>query len=87
MKYPYITFLQTNQYKIILLHNFQLHMVNLLNELLENVGYEENPHDDDITKMKRLEALQWACTVGHEKCKEIAADKLSKHLADPDIHK
>jgi len=62
-------------------------MVDLLDSLLENVGYEENPSDDDITKMKRRDALKWACTVGHVKCKEIAADKLSKHLADPDTHK
>ncbi|XP_024878936.1 aminopeptidase M1-like [Temnothorax curvispinosus] len=55
--------------------------------VLQHVGYEENPDDDDLTKLLRLKALKWACTVGHAECKRKAAVKLSEHFADPDTHK
>ncbi|XP_025073060.1 aminopeptidase N-like [Pogonomyrmex barbatus] len=32
---------------------FKLHMVGILNELLQNTGYEENPKDDDIVKSEK----------------------------------
>ncbi|XP_077274362.1 aminopeptidase N-like isoform X4 [Temnothorax americanus] len=67
--------------------SFKSHMVKIFDGVLQHVGYEENPDDDDITKMLRLDALKWACTVGHAECKRRAAVKLSEHLADPDTHK
>ncbi|XP_071561430.1 aminopeptidase N-like [Temnothorax nylanderi] len=67
--------------------SFKSHMVEIFDGVLQHVGYEENPDDDDITKMLRLNALKWACTVGHVECKRRAAVKLSEHLADPDTHK
>ncbi|XP_071627911.1 aminopeptidase N-like [Temnothorax longispinosus] len=66
---------------------FKLYMVQNFNGVLQHLGYEENPDDDDLTKLLRLEATKWACTVGHAKCKRSAAVKLSEHLADPDTHK
>ncbi|XP_071561427.1 aminopeptidase N-like isoform X1 [Temnothorax nylanderi] len=63
------------------------HILKILDGLLQHVGYEENPDDDDITKMLRLDATYYACTVGHAECKRRAAVKLSKHFADPDTHK
>jgi len=62
-------------------------MMKLFDGLLQNVGYEENSDDDDITKLKRLDAIKWACILGHAGCKEIATIKLNEHLADPDTHK
>ncbi|XP_024876606.1 aminopeptidase Q-like [Temnothorax curvispinosus] len=67
--------------------SFKSHMVEIFDGVLQHVGYEENPDDDDITKMLRLNALKWACTVGHVECKRKAAVKLSEHLADPNTHK
>ncbi|XP_071627753.1 aminopeptidase N-like [Temnothorax longispinosus] len=66
---------------------FKSHMVGIFDKLLEHVGYEENPDDDYITKMLRLDATHWACTVGHAECKRRAAVKLSEHFADPETHK
>ncbi|XP_077274395.1 aminopeptidase N-like [Temnothorax americanus] len=66
---------------------FKLYMVEIFYGVLRYVGYEENPDDDDLTKLLRLEATKWACTVGQEDCKRRAAVKLSEHLADPDTHK
>ncbi|XP_071581123.1 uncharacterized protein [Temnothorax nylanderi] len=61
-------------------------MVEIFDGVLQHVRYEENPDDDDITKMLRLDATKWACTVGHAECKRSAAVKLSEHFADPDTH-
>ncbi|XP_071633987.1 uncharacterized protein [Temnothorax longispinosus] len=66
---------------------FKSHMVGIFDKLLEHVGYEEHPDDDDITKMLRLDVTKWAFTVGHTECKRRAAVKLSEHLADPNTHK
>ncbi|XP_071630397.1 aminopeptidase N-like [Temnothorax longispinosus] len=66
---------------------FKLYMVQTIDGVLQHVGYEENPDDDDITKMLRLDTTKWACTVGHAECKRRAAVKLSEHFADPDTYK
>ncbi|XP_071561479.1 aminopeptidase N-like isoform X2 [Temnothorax nylanderi] len=66
---------------------FKSYMVEIFDGVLQDVGYEENPDDDDITKMLRLDATKWACTVGHAECKKRAAVKLSEHFADPVTHK
>ncbi|XP_071636758.1 aminopeptidase N-like [Temnothorax longispinosus] len=66
---------------------FKLYMVEIFDGVLQHVGYEENVYDYDFTKLLRLDATKWACTVGHEECKRSAAVKLSEHLADPDTHK
>ncbi|XP_071627165.1 aminopeptidase N-like isoform X1 [Temnothorax longispinosus] len=66
---------------------FKSYMVQIFDEVLQHVGYEENPDDDDFTKKLRLKATKWACTVGHAECKRNAAVKLSEHFADPDTHK
>ncbi|XP_077274293.1 aminopeptidase N-like isoform X2 [Temnothorax americanus] len=66
---------------------FKLYMVDIFNGVLQHVGYEENPYDHDFTKLLRLDATKWACTIGHAECKRSAAVKVSEHLADPDTHK
>jgi len=72
---------------MVFLQFLQPYVVELLDKLVENVGYEEDPNEDDVTKLKRIKALRWACTFGHSKCKRIATEKLSRHLADPEAHK
>ncbi|KYM93558.1 Aminopeptidase N [Cyphomyrmex costatus] len=67
--------------------NVKIRMLDLLDRLLQNVGYEENLYDDDITKLKRLDVLKWACIIGHVGCKKSVANKLSEHLVNPDTHK
>lgn len=62
-------------------------MLEILDGLINNVGYEEDPAEDDFTKLKRTKALQWACTFGHPVCKRMATINLSKHFADPKTHK
>ncbi|XP_071561639.1 aminopeptidase N-like [Temnothorax nylanderi] len=67
--------------------DFKSYISGIFDGLLQKIGYEENPNDDDITKMLRLDATKWACTVGHAECKRRAAVKLSEHLTNPDTHK
>ncbi|XP_018405697.1 PREDICTED: aminopeptidase Q-like [Cyphomyrmex costatus] len=67
--------------------SIKIRIMYLLNTLLKNVGYDENSYDDDITKLKRQAVLKWTCILGHAGCKEIASERLSQHLANPDTHK
>ncbi|XP_014472137.1 PREDICTED: aminopeptidase N-like [Dinoponera quadriceps] len=62
-------------------------IIAMMNSLVENVGYEENPTDSDLTKIKRLEALKWACSFDHIECRRMAAMKLNEHLANPEKNK
>lgn len=59
----------------------------MVNGLVENVGYEESPTEDDFTKLKRVEALSWACKFGHPECRRRATAKLDEYLEDPETHK
>ncbi|XP_020287755.1 thyrotropin-releasing hormone-degrading ectoenzyme-like [Pseudomyrmex gracilis] len=65
----------------------QRFFAKLMNNLIESMGYEEDPADDDFTKMNRMSVLRWACAFGHVKCKTMATTLLSQHLADPETHK
>ncbi|XP_011876026.1 PREDICTED: aminopeptidase N-like isoform X3 [Vollenhovia emeryi] len=63
---------------------FKLHMAKIFTGLLENVGYEEKLDEDDLMKLKRLDATKWACIVGNSKCRRMATVKLDEYLANPD---
>lgn len=62
-------------------------MIELFDILLLKIGYEDKPHDDDLTVVTRVDVLKFACIFGHVKCKAMAAIKLSEHLEDPKTHK
>ncbi|XP_025270285.1 puromycin-sensitive aminopeptidase-like protein, partial [Camponotus floridanus] len=63
------------------------YIIKILDALIKNVGYEEDPGEDDLTKFTRIEALKWACTLGHSECKKMATVKLNEFLADPKTYK
>ncbi|XP_011058986.1 PREDICTED: aminopeptidase N-like isoform X1 [Acromyrmex echinatior] len=69
------------------LENVKLRLIELFDRLLLKIGYEENPHDDDLTIMTKIDVLKFACIFGHVKCKAMAAVKLNKHLERPKIYK
>ncbi|KMQ90613.1 aminopeptidase n [Lasius niger] len=66
---------------------FKTYILEILNGLVKNVGYEEDPAEDDLTKFKRSQALKWACSFGLSECKRMATVKLNEHFADPKTHK
>lgn len=61
-------------------------MLDILDALVENVGYEENPKDNDMMKALRLLGLRWACKLGHAKCRKVANANLTAHIMDPAAH-
>ncbi|XP_025270275.1 puromycin-sensitive aminopeptidase-like protein, partial [Camponotus floridanus] len=63
------------------------YLIEILDGLIKNVGYEENPDEDDLTKLQRTKALKWACTLGHSECKRMATVKLNEHFENPITHK
>lgn len=61
--------------------------MRILDELIKNVGYEEDPIDDDLTKLKRSNILKWACEFGHSECKRMATVKLNEFLENPETNR
>ncbi|XP_018397965.1 PREDICTED: uncharacterized protein LOC108775982, partial [Cyphomyrmex costatus] len=65
------------------MRHFKIHIQQFLDWLLRNVKYVEDPNDNDVTKLIRINALKWACVVDNEECKNMTVHKLSRHLANP----
>ncbi|XP_025153199.1 glutamyl aminopeptidase-like [Harpegnathos saltator] len=59
----------------------------ILEELLQNLGYEENSYEDNMYKTLRLLATRWACKLGDMKCQLTARTKLLGHLLNPEDNK
>lgn len=55
-------------------------MLEILNGVLEKIGYEERTEENDLTKCLRQEVAKWACILEHPKCIQMARDKLERHL-------
>ncbi|KAL2717323.1 aminopeptidase N-like isoform X1 [Vespula squamosa] len=58
--------------------------LELIDGLLRNVGYDEHPNDDHLTKLKRVEVLELASDLEHLECRKIANAKLIAYIEDPD---
>lgn len=59
------------------------YVLKLIDGLLRNVGYDERPEDDHLTKLKRAEILELAGDLGHVECRKVANAKLIAHMDDP----
>lgn len=55
-------------------------MLSILNGLLSNIGYEDDPNDDKITKVMRGIALKWACNLSDSECIRLADLKLQHRM-------
>ena len=64
-----------------------MHIANYFTPILNEIGYEEDPKDDDMTKKIRPKLAFYACALGNPTCRSAAADKLNKYFADRAIHK
>jgi len=58
-----------------------------LDELIKNVGYEEDPAENELIKLTRVNTLKWACYFNHSECKRIATIKLNEVLANPETYR
>lgn len=55
-------------------------MKDILNKVLERIGYEELPEENTLTKCLRQEVAKWACILKDSKCIEMAKNMLELHL-------
>ncbi|XP_025162751.1 glutamyl aminopeptidase-like isoform X1 [Harpegnathos saltator] len=62
-------------------------VLQILDGLLQNLGYEEKNDEDNMYKTLRLLGTRWACKLGHRKCQIAATTQLSGHLFKPDDNK
>lgn len=58
--------------------------MDILDGLLKNIGYDNDPMDDDMRKTLRLLATKWACKLNHTECTEKAHAKLLNYLNNPE---
>ncbi|XP_070155169.1 aminopeptidase N-like [Polyergus mexicanus] len=62
-------------------YNIKEKMQKILNELLQNIKYEELDTSDYLNCL-RQEARKWACIFGESNCKIVAGLKLQEHLTN-----
>nr|XP_012228379.1 PREDICTED: aminopeptidase N-like [Linepithema humile] len=62
---------------------FQLHLASYFDFILNDIGYEEDSNEDDLTKKARLMLTFYACTLGNPTCRSTATRKLKKFLIEP----
>ncbi|XP_014487798.1 PREDICTED: aminopeptidase N-like, partial [Dinoponera quadriceps] len=72
---PFLNFPESAEFKEITL--------DVIDEVLTTIGYDEDSKDDDKLKAMRLLLLNWACKHGHVECKKRAHHKLISHIDDP----
>lgn len=63
---------------------FQEYVLHTTRKFVESVGYEESTEDGHIDKLKRVQAIQWACSHGDENCIDIMKSKMEKWLNEPE---
>ncbi|XP_070155132.1 aminopeptidase N-like [Polyergus mexicanus] len=55
-------------------------MQEILDGVLEQIGYEEHSEDNILTKYLRQEVAKWACIIEHPKCIQMAKQNLERHI-------
>lgn len=59
----------------------------MLDDILLDVEYNEDPHDSNHTKFLREEIAKWACILDIRECIHMAKEALVQHLKYPEKHK
>lgn len=63
-----------------------MHFASYFDGILNKIGYEEDPNDDDLTRLAREDLALYACFLGNPTCRNTAGDILKKYIADPTKH-
>ncbi|XP_011497942.1 PREDICTED: aminopeptidase N-like [Ceratosolen solmsi marchali] len=73
---------------------FKDYVLNSTTNLLTSVGLEESENDKHLTKLNRIVALKWVCSLGHQECTTKMQEKLvmwldnsTKNRLSPDLKK
>ncbi|EFN78367.1 Aminopeptidase N [Harpegnathos saltator] len=59
---------------------FKSLILDRMDSVLNTIGYNENPKDDEMLKATRLLLLNWACKHNHIKCRQNAVFSLLAHV-------
>ncbi|XP_039304905.1 aminopeptidase Q-like [Solenopsis invicta] len=59
------------------------YLSNLMHELFEHIGFEENPEDDVLTTKIRTYLFERVCKYGFADCQAIITSKLLAYMEDP----
>lgn len=62
---------------------FKKFVLGLVIPLYESVGFEDNIHDPHLDQFKRVQALTWACKLGHPDCISQASSLYSLWMSNP----
>ncbi|XP_025155648.1 aminopeptidase N-like [Harpegnathos saltator] len=69
---PFFKFEESQRFK-----NF---IMDIMNSVLMQIGYDEKVMDDNALKAMRLMLLNWMCNHGNDKCRQSASDKLKAYF-------
>ncbi|XP_011148763.2 aminopeptidase N-like [Harpegnathos saltator] len=62
--------------------SFKNFIMDIMNSVLMQIGYDEKVMDDNALKAMRLMLLNWMCNHGNDKCRQSASDKLRAYFKD-----
>nr|XP_012228393.1 PREDICTED: aminopeptidase N-like isoform X1 [Linepithema humile]XP_012228394.1 PREDICTED: aminopeptidase N-like isoform X1 [Linepithema humile] len=68
---------------------FQMYLASYFDGILNEIGYQENSknfHDNDLSKIARLNLVSHACTLGNPTCRNTFGNKLKQYIAHPTKH-
>ncbi|PNF37827.1 hypothetical protein B7P43_G09236 [Cryptotermes secundus] len=63
---------------------FKVYMLGLLENLYKHTGFTDNPNDPQLTVYKRVNILNWACSLGHEDCVRNSVLQFQNWRSSPD---
>ncbi|XP_067216543.1 aminopeptidase N-like isoform X3 [Linepithema humile] len=55
-------------------------MKKILSGVLQKIGYNARPYENDLVECLREEAVRWACLLGNKECGEVASMQMKEDL-------
>lgn len=67
---------------------FRIFVQNLLDKVYKEVGFRDDPMDEQLTVLTRVDVLKWACRFGHEDCVNNAIEQFNdwRKKTDPSLN-
>jgi hypothetical protein len=59
-------------------------MLGLLENLYKHTGFTDNPSDPQLTVYKRVNILNWACSLGYDDCVRNSVLQFQNWRSSPD---
>jgi len=71
-------------YMVVYSNCFQVYMLGLLENLYKHTGFTDNPNDPQLTVYKRINILNWACSLGYDDCVRNSVLQFQNWRSSPD---